>query len=232
MHYNRWRRKGDPGQAAPIEVRATEKPCSVGECPNVASARGWCKKHYMRWHSTGSLEIPDRSHLTLNAGKDCSFSGCGRPAKCKGLCSAHYSMSRAKGSLSPIDEGRSATLGMTLEERFEYYAGPPNEKGCRLWGGGLNDRGYGTIHVSTLGANRLAHRVSYELHYGTPIPPHTPIHHVCAVPSCVNPLHLQVVESWENSAEMMERNWYKARIEALEGALADLRPEHPLLVRP
>ena len=34
-------------------VQRTKKQCSVDGCENPAHARGWCKKHYLRWHKHG-----------------------------------------------------------------------------------------------------------------------------------------------------------------------------------
>ena len=34
-------------------VQRTKKQCSIDGCENPAHARGWCKKHYLRWHKHG-----------------------------------------------------------------------------------------------------------------------------------------------------------------------------------
>jgi len=49
---------------------------------------------------------------------------------------------------------------------------------------------------------------------------HMPVHHVCGNSLCVEPSHLQVVTPAANTAEMLERTHYKARIASLEQALA------------
>lgn len=54
-------------------------------------------------------------------------------------------------------------------------------------------------------------------------------HHMCANSSCVNPEHLQPISFRENTAEMMQRNYYVTRIRELEVALAALSPDHSLL---
>lgn len=51
-----------------------------------------------------------------------------------------------------------------------------------------------------------------------------------ASPMCVNPNHLQQVTARENIAEMLARNDYVRRIAALERALAEADPQHPLLM--
>lgn len=118
---------------------------------------------------------------------------------------------------------------MTLEQRFEYYAGAPNERGCREWTGGINENGYGTIFIQKGRGNRLAHRVAVEIATGEPVSEGMPVHHTCANRRCVEASHLRVVEAWENTAEMMERQSYIKRIAKLEQALFSVSPDHPLL---
>ena len=51
MHYERWRRNGDPGPvgaiAIPIHFYA------VDGCSNVVKAKGYCQRHYVRWRKKG-----------------------------------------------------------------------------------------------------------------------------------------------------------------------------------
>jgi hypothetical protein len=61
---------------------------------------------------------------------------------------------------------------------------------CWIWTGGTN-KGYGKTH------GRYAHRRAYELLVG-PIPPGLELDHLCAVPLCVNPDHLEPVTRTEN----------------------------------
>ena len=59
---------------------------------------------------------------------------------------------------------------------------------CHRWTGARDPKsGHGRIR--TPGRTTLAHRVAYELWYGTPVPP--VLHHRCEHPWCVNPEHLQ-----------------------------------------
>lgn len=67
--------------------------------------------------------------------------------------------------------------------------------GCWLWKGATNDKGYGQIKVN--GKTTYVHRASYEFHVG-PIPEGAVLDHICRVPSCLNPAHLDAVTQKEN----------------------------------
>lgn len=75
---------------------------------------------------------------------------------------------------------------------------------------------------------RSVHRVSYEAAYG-PLPPGEQVHHRCGRRSCVRPEHLQLATGRDNVAEMLVRRSLEDRIAALEAALAEFRPDHPVL---
>lgn len=98
---------------------------------------------------------------------------------------------------------------------------------CWLWAGRIKG-GYGYVNVG--GRTHLVHRLAAASTLGAPVPSHMPVHHACAEPMCFNPMHLQVVTPQENTAEMLERNYYVTRIAALETALRTVAPSHPVLV--
>lgn len=88
----------------------------------------------------------------------------------------------------------------TLAERFHAHYIPDPNSGCWLWDGSLRmPAGYATIESGGKGSRKiLAHRVGYELTYGT-VPPGLQLDHLCRVRSCVNPRHLEPVTSRENT---------------------------------
>lgn len=67
--------------------------------------------------------------------------------------------------------------------------------GCWIWRGAVNSSGYGEVRVGEV--QRRAHRVMFEFFYG-PIPNDLTVDHLCRVPQCVNPLHMELVTVREN----------------------------------
>lgn len=81
----------------------------------------------------------------------------------------------------------------TLSRFEDKYVVCPT--GCWVWMGCKLPRGYGRFWKD--GGMRLAHRVAYELFTG-PIPDGLQLDHLCRVPGCVNPAHLEAVTHAEN----------------------------------
>lgn len=52
MHYQRWRKHGDPLYERPLIVGVAR--CSIDGCENIVQARGWCSAHWSRWDRHGS----------------------------------------------------------------------------------------------------------------------------------------------------------------------------------
>lgn len=72
--------------------------------------------------------------------------------------------------------------------------------GCWIWTGSTRKAGYGQIWTSVAdGPRRLlsTHRAMYELTRG-PIPDGMDLDHLCRVPLCMNPDHLEPVTRAEN----------------------------------
>lgn len=68
---------------------------------------------------------------------------------------------------------------------------------CWLWMGGPNKDGYGQLTVFPSRRKPMVHRLVYEWLVG-PIPDGLTIDHLCRVPNCVNPDHLEAVTMREN----------------------------------
>ncbi len=92
----------------------------------------------------------------------------------------------------------------TFSERYQDLILPEPNTGCWLWIGSTNTRGYGRIYVN--GKTRPAHRLCYELLRGS-IPPGLHLDHLCRVPCCVNPAHLEPVTCAENIRRGQTGKW-------------------------
>ena len=76
-----------------------------------------------------------------------------------------------------------------------FWARVERGESCWLWTGSRNQLGYGTMRVEP--KRIAAHRFAYELLVG-PIPEGLELDHLCRVPGCVNPDHLEPVTHREN----------------------------------
>ena len=91
------------------------------------------------------------------------------------------------------------------EQRF--WAKVKKTESCWLWTGAKNNRGYG--HVGWVQADGVmrwlyVHRLSYEWARG-PIADGHELDHLCQVPACVNPDHLEQVTRAVNASRVGER---------------------------
>ncbi len=89
---------------------------------------------------------------------------------------------------------------LTLLERLLNLVSPDPFSGCWLWTGAVGSTGYGCFRIASSRVPRSlkpAHRVAYELLRG-PIPALYELDHLCKVPTCVNPRHLEPVSRLEN----------------------------------
>lgn len=82
---------------------------------------------------------------------------------------------------------------LTPEERF--WSKVAKTDSCWLWTGALSPKGYGDFYVGP--TKYRAHRYAYEITKGA-IPEGLTIDHLCRVPHCVNPAHLEAVTDVEN----------------------------------
>lgn len=90
-----------------------------------------------------------------------------------------------------------------LENRFWKKVIKSPDGGCWTWHGTGDRDGYG--HIGVGGKTRLAHRVSWQLHYGN-IPDGLFVLHHCDNPSCINPTHLFLGTAKDNMRDMVNKD--------------------------
>lgn len=76
---------------------------------------------------------------------------------------------------------------------------------CWVWTGSTTDKGYGKFKQESGRPPVRAHRYSWEMASGKPVPSGALVRHSCDNPPCVRPDHLSVGSDADNSADMIER---------------------------
>jgi len=72
-----------------------ERTCSIEGCPKPVRARGWCTRHYYRWHRNGNPLLTVRR---VKGQFPCSVVGCPNPADTRGWCHTHYARWKRHGT--------------------------------------------------------------------------------------------------------------------------------------
>lgn len=77
-------------------------------------------------------------------------------------------------------------------------------RGCWIWTGAKNPKGYGVLNAGPGKGSIFAHRASWEIHEG-PIPRGMSVLHRCDAPACIKPRHLFIGTAGDNSADMVAK---------------------------
>jgi HNH endonuclease len=208
----------------PTTVTSVQMPrkhftCTVDECGRPHHSHGYCRPHLYRWRRYGDPLIEQRPLSRHRWREGCSVEGCAEAHSAKGYCQAHWYQLKTYGDPLERDRLRSAM------ERFAEKV-IEDENGCWIWHGGLGRGGYGMFRPQRPGLSPtevpqramrgtatpqpdsvLAHRWAYEL--VAPIPAEYDVDHLCGVPRCVNPRHLEPVTPWENRRRAIARRYGK-----------------------
>jgi len=112
----------------------------------------------------------------------------------------------------------------SFKDRFWAKVDRRDEAGCWPWTGGKSSGGYGSIRAERAPWPMLkAHRVAYEMVNGE-IPAGMVIDHLCMNKGCVNPAHLEVVTSKENSGRYSRARTHCVRGHELTPETEGVRP--------
>jgi hypothetical protein len=129
----------------------------------------------------------------------CGQPDCSKPVHARGVCKTHYARWLRTGD--PAKVRRKVQQGPE-PDRFWGFVDKTGD--CWLWTGSLDRKGYGSW---TRPEQRKigAHRFAYQLVVG-PIPEGLDLDHLCRVPQCVNPAHLEPVTRQVNIQRGANRN--------------------------
>lgn len=154
---------------------------------------------------------------THKPGPPCMVDGCDSASTKRGYCCRHYTRWLRHGD--PTAGLTFRVKGPILERLLAKVDknGPipeyaPELGPCWIWTGAvLNKRSshpYGQLNVS--GRPNLTHRLMYEQMVG-PIPDGLELDHLCRVPACCRPSHLEAVTHRENMRRSVGWPGMKAR---------------------
>lgn len=242
----------------PTKSDSPSKTCTANECTRPLRARGFCGSHYNAAHypNRHAKRLTPCAWCGTEVMKNSGGSKARRPV-CSDQCrqwlttpycplpADHWARWYGKTStwtppkitMSVAERGRSqrSPLRAAIEDGIGVLAAIKaevviNDNGCWIWQ--RQDRDGYPAYAMTLKTGKVKqyrmHRVSLEAKLGKPLGKQA-AHHMCATSMCVNPDHLQPISFRENTAEMMQRNYYVTRIRDLEAALMAAAPTHPLL---
>lgn len=186
-----------PADPAGAETAARPRPspgrgprCSVEGCGQPVSTRGMCRTHYGRDYRNGHP-------LRMRCG-----CGCGELVMVDPTWNGLFYIDGhgvQTNTVAAADKLRENLVAQPVSERGRALYGLGDD--CLVWTGPATKVGYGVINVR-IGKRKtrreMAHRLAYELAYGEGAAVGLTVDHLCGVPLCCNPNHLEAVTLAEN----------------------------------
>jgi len=151
MHWQRWSKTGDPGEAAERHSKLPDE-CTIQDCEKRPKGRGLCGMHWWRWRHLGDPEAEVAVRI-LEHPDTCTIEECDRPYATRGLCGTHYMRLRMHGdphtvlpTYQPTGEASPSWVGddasySTVHWRLRHRQPAKNES-CRHCGGPASDWAY------------------------------------------------------------------------------------------
>jgi hypothetical protein len=103
-------------------------------------------------------------------------------------------------------KGRKPNTALNFLQQIDPLGGCES---CWPWLGFKNPKGYGQFSLKD--KTILAHRWSYQHHYGISIPQNMHVCHSCDNPACCNPLHLSLGTNQDNVNDKMKRGRFRPK---------------------
>lgn len=148
--------------------------------------------------------MTSRPHSRLRVTAICSVPGCGKKFYGKGLCKICYMREYKRARRKPGPRAR--LRDQTDEDFFMDRVLPEPNSGCWLWIGATTSWGYGQFKRQRAGSiiSLGAHRFSWELYRGK-IPSGLFVLHRCDNRCCVNPDHLFLGTTQDNTKDCVKK---------------------------
>jgi hypothetical protein len=131
----------------------------------------------------------------------CRIDGCAKPASSLGLCRAHYCRQWRYGTTDKVRQSSELT-----RERIEEHIERIPWSGCWIWLMQIQRSGHGRLRAG--GKKVLAHRAAWIAFKG-PLADDAFLLHRCNVASCVNPDHLYIGTSKDNTQDCIRAGNFK-----------------------
>jgi len=123
------------------------------------------------------------------ASPKCEFDLCDDTVVKGRYCKKHFNIAKAQLKADQAQDN------LKILEKIYTHVTVKSVKGCHIWQGQPNEKGYGRSTVN--GVRMYVHRIVYERTRGV-VDFGKMLHHKCGNRLCVNPEHIEVVSHLEH----------------------------------